>query len=152
MDPTGNLDSSIGAGGRYDNLIDEYLQAANIKTNRTHPGVGISFGLDRMVDVMKELKDIPERTTPTQVLLVPMQTTQLCMRLANILRKSGVATAVDMSGKKLGKIFAAADTAGIPFVGVVGEDEAERNMIMLKNLKTGEQEQQTIQQVITTVK
>jgi histidyl-tRNA synthetase len=151
IDATGGIDSSIGAGGRYDNLIDEYLKAAGIASNRKYPGVGFSFGLDRMVAVLQAMKK-DKVTSPTQLLLVSMDTKELTMQVAMMLRRSGVATAVDMTGKKLSKVFAVADEQKIPFVGVIGENEKERNTITLKNLETGEQKELSVQEVITTVK
>lgn len=150
VDASGALSSSICAGGRYDRLINEYLEAAAISTNRLFPSVGISFGLDRMVVVLHQLKN-ETPVSSVNVLLISKNEDIAVMRYADTLRKAGISTAIDMSGKKIGKIFSQANENNVPFVGVVGEDEVAKNILTLKNLVTGEQEELSVEQTIQKV-
>ncbi|MFW6378845.1 MAG: histidine--tRNA ligase, partial [Nanoarchaeota archaeon] len=69
VDMHGRLDSSIGGGGRYDNMIGNYLER-----KQDFPAVGISFGLDRIVDVIKKLQGTDEKRTRTELFIVPIST------------------------------------------------------------------------------
>ena len=133
------LDAQIGSitgGGRYDNLTGIFgLPGVS--------GVGISFGADRIYDVLTELDLFPkELLTATQILFATFGTEELhyALRWAKELRAAGIAVEVYPEPTKMKKQMGYADTKGIPFVAIVGGDEMAQNKVMLKNMTTGEQQ------------
>jgi histidyl-tRNA synthetase len=144
----GTLKSSIGGGGRYDNLTGIF-GLPNVS------GVGISFGLDRIYDVMEELKLFPEqlRATSTQVLFCHFdEATQLyCLPALKALRDAGIAAEVFPDNKKLGKQLDYANALQIPFAAIAGETEMQQQVFTVKNLITGEQQICTTQALISLV-
>ena len=144
----GTLKSSIGGGGRYDNLTGIF-GLPNVS------GVGISFGLDRIYDVMEELKLFPEqlRATSTQVLFCHFdEATQLyCLPALKTLRDAGIAAEVFPDNKKLGKQLDYANALQMPFAAIAGETEMQQQVFTVKNLITGEQQTCTIQTLIGLV-
>jgi histidyl-tRNA synthetase len=128
---------SLGAGGRYDNLIEQ-LGGVSI------PAVGMAFGFDRTVEAADELGLIPTDATGTQVLVTifdgnSSSLTTSALAAAALLRQKGVAVEVYPGSEKLGKQFKYADQQGIPYVLIIGEDEAAQDMVTLKEMKSGEQ-------------
>lgn len=144
----GTLKSSIGGGGRYDNLTGIF-GLPNVS------GVGISFGLDRIYDVMEELKLFPEqlRATSTQVLFCHFdEATQLyCLPALKALRDAGIAAEVFADNKKLGKQLDYANALQIPFAAIAGETEMQQQVFTVKNLITGQQQTCTTQALISLV-
>ena len=133
------LDAQIGSitgGGRYDNLTGIFgLPGVS--------GVGISFGADRIYDVLTELDLFPkELLTTAQVLFATFGSDELHYALgwAKELRKAGIAVEVYPEPTKMKKQMGYADAKGIPFVAIVGGDEMAQNKVMLKNMTTGEQQ------------
>ena len=133
------LDAQIGSitgGGRYDNLTGIFgLPGVS--------GVGISFGADRIYDVLTELDLFPkELLTATQILFATFGTEELhyALRWAKELRAAGIAVEVYPEPTKMKKQMGYADAKGIPFVAIVGGDEMAQNKVMLKNMTTGEQQ------------
>ena len=133
------LDAQIGSitgGGRYDNLTGIF-GLPNVS------GVGISFGADRIYDVLTELNLFPAALqSSTQVLFATFGKEELCYALkwAKELRANGMAVEVYPEPAKMKKQMGYADTKQIPFVAIVGGDEMAQNKVMLKNMTTGEQE------------
>lgn len=145
--------SSIGGGGRYDNLTGIF-GLPNVS------GVGISFGLDRIYDVMDELKLFPAqlRASSSAVLFCHLDaaTQQYCLPALKQLRDAGIAAEVypDVVVKKdIGKIkgvqFDYASALGIPFTAFAGEQEMVQGVFQVKSLATGAQQVCTIEQLIT---
>jgi histidyl-tRNA synthetase len=127
---------SIGGGGRYDDLTGLF-GVPNI------PGVGISFGVDRIYDVLEELKLFPEGVyTGTQVLffnLGPAESS-IAFTAMQSLRKQGVRCELYHEQAKMDKQFKYADKKNIGFVVIIGSQEIQNNTGVVKNLKTGVQE------------
>jgi len=126
---------SISGGGRYDNLTGVFgLPGVS--------GVGISFGADRIYDVMLEADLFPESTlASTKVLIVNFggEEAMVSMKLAGALRKQGINTEFFPEDTKIKKQFAYADSKQIPWVVIIGESERLNNTCQLKNMKSGEQ-------------
>lgn len=126
---------SISGGGRYDNLTGIFgLPGIS--------GVGISFGADRIYDVMNELNIFPEETaSSTRVMFVNFGGEEeiLCLKLAASLRNKGINTEVFPENTKIKKQFSYADSKQIPFVVIIGESERQKGECLLKNMKTGDQ-------------
>lgn len=135
---SGTLSSSILGGGRYDDL-------AGIFGLNNMSGVGISFGIDRIYDVMEELQLFPADIAGAgscKLLFTHFdETSQLyCLELANDFRNNGISCEVfSDAGKKLGKQFEYANKKNIPFVCTIGSEEIASGVFSLKNMKTGQQ-------------
>ena len=126
---------SICGGGRYDDLT-------GIFGWKGVSGVGISFGADRIFEVLSELNLFPESATSgTQVLLVQFggETTSAAFQLLKQIRNAGISCEMYPDDAKLKKQFKYADDNKIPFVVVVGEDEVKSGMWQLRNMVTGDQ-------------
>jgi len=127
---------SISGGGRYDNLTGIFgLPGIS--------GVGISFGADRIYDVMLESNLFPEETaSSTHVLFVNFGGDEeaLCIKLASGLRSNGINTEVYPENIKFKKQFGYADSKQIPWVIIIGETERTSGTCQLKNMKSGIQE------------
>ena len=142
------LDAQIGSitgGGRYDNLTGIF-GLPNVS------GVGISFGADRIYDVLTELDLFPkELQSTTQVLFATFGAEELhyALRWAKVLRAAGKTVEVYPEPTKIKKQMGYADDKHIPFVAIVGGDEMETNTVMLKNMATGEQKQVTLEELCT---
>ena len=140
---------SVCSGGRYDNLAEFY-------TTQKLPGVGISIGLTRLFYQLNEagLLEGDAPSTLTKVLVVPMDETcnEYSIKVANILREEGIVSEVHFEEAKVGKKLNYANKLDIPYVILIGEDEIRRQMVSLKDMKTGDQELITIEEAIKTVK
>ncbi len=126
---------SIGGGGRYDDLTGTF-DVPNI------PGVGISFGVDRIYDVMEELQLFPaEVQTGTQVLFFNLgeAESKAAFALMQSLRDKGVACELYHENSKFDKQFKYADKKQIPYAVILGSKELLENTVMIKNLITGTQ-------------
>ncbi|HZZ75937.1 MAG TPA: His/Gly/Thr/Pro-type tRNA ligase C-terminal domain-containing protein, partial [Puia sp.] len=126
---------SIGGGGRYDDLTGLFgVQGI--------PGVGISFGVDRIYDVMDELKLFPPAVTQsTQVLFFNLgeETALRCFKLMQDLRLKGIRCELYHEQAKFDKQFKYAEKKNIPLVIIIGEDELKTGIAKIKNLATGVQ-------------
>jgi len=132
------LDYAIGSicgGGRYDNLTGIFGLA-------DMSGVGISFGADRIYDVLKALDKYPKNLkSATKLLLANMGDAELryVLPVAKALREAGVAVEVYPDSSKLKKQFDYADRKSIPFLSINGETEMTSGVVNVKNLVSGEQ-------------
>lgn len=140
------LDAQIGSitgGGRYDNLTGIFgLPDVS--------GVGISFGADRIYDVLTELDLFPkELQSATQVLFATFGEEELryALKWAKALREKGITVEVYPEPTKMKKQMGYADAKQIPFVAIVGGDEMAQNKVMLKNMASGEQKQVTLKEL-----
>lgn len=126
---------SICGGGRYDNLT-------GIFGLPDMSGVGISFGADRIYDVLKGLDKFPsEVRSTTRILFANMGEAELryLIPVVKSLRESGISCEIYPESSKLKKQFDYADKKSIPFISITGTSEAEQGVINLKNLASGEQ-------------
>ena len=144
------LDAQIGSitgGGRYDNLTGIF-GLPNVS------GVGISFGADRIYDVLTELNLFPAALqSSTQVLFATFGPDELryALRWAKELRANGIAVEVYPEPAKMKKQMGYADTKQIPFVAIVGGDEMAQNKVMLKNMTSGEQKLVELGELVKTL-
>lgn len=135
---------SITGGGRYDNLTGVFGMPGV-------SGVGISFGADRIHDVLNQLNLYPETSEEqTQILFVSFGEKELayCLPWASELRKRGMNVEIYPEPVKMKKQMSYADSKKIPFVAIVGETEMKENKVMLKNMKTGEQKLAGIDDIV----
>jgi histidyl-tRNA synthetase len=135
------LAGSLGGGGRYDNLVGIFSEQAI-------PACGFSLGLERMLVVMAERGMFPSSLafSPADV-MVAMFDAALgghALRIAGQLRSAGLRALVYPDAERVGKQIKYADARGIPFVALIGEDEARTGTVTVKDLRT--QTQQTYDQ------
>lgn len=126
---------SIGGGGRYDDLTGLF-GVPNI------PGVGISFGVDRIYDVMEELQLFPSKVEQgTRVLFfnTGLEESKKAYELLTSLRRSGIAAELFHEPTKFDKQFKYAEKKQIPFIIIIGSKELEEKAFMIKDLRSGEQ-------------
>ena len=139
---------SITGGGRYDNLTGVFgMDGVS--------GVGISFGADRIHDVLNQLDLYPKQSLmTTRIMFVNFGEAEIkaAMGYAATLRKAGISTELYPENSKMKKQMGYADTKGIPFVAIVGGDEMVSGKITLKDMSSGEQKQVTIDELIDIVK
>jgi histidyl-tRNA synthetase len=127
---------SIGGGGRYDDLTGLF-GVPNI------PGVGISFGVDRIYDVLEEMKLFPDDVqVSTKALFFNMgeKEAEFAFGIMQQLRSNGIACELYHEATKINKQFTYAEKKNIPFVIIIGSKEMEEKNCAIKNLATGKQE------------
>ena len=139
---------SIGGGGRYDNLT-ELFGVPNI------PGVGISFGVDRIYDVMEELNLFPENLQiGTKALFFNLgeSESRIAYQLMQPLREHGISCELFHEPSKMDKQFKYADKKNIRFAVIIGSKEIEEKNAVVKNLKTGTQENVGFEKLVEFLK
>ncbi|MDD2299712.1 MAG: histidine--tRNA ligase [Fermentimonas sp.] len=139
---------SITGGGRYDNLTGIFgLPGVS--------GVGISFGADRIYDVLTQLDLFPENLThSTELMFVNFgeKEENYILPLITQLRGSGISSELYPEAAKMKKQLSYANNNRIPFVAMVGENEMKDNTITLKNMKSGEQKSVSLQEIKDIIK
>lgn len=144
-------DSGIGSivgGGRYDDLTA-------IFGLKGMPGVGLSFGLARIYDMMKARRSFPPHLGhTTQVLLVPMaqEMESIAINHLTALHKAGIAAELSPAGRRVKKSFAYADKKHIPWVAIIGAEEVATGQLSLKNMHSGRQVMCTLANLLMTLK
>ena len=139
---------SITGGGRYDNLTGIFGMPGL-------SGVGISFGADRIFDVLNQLDLYPkDAMNITQLLFINFGETETayCLPIASAARQAGICTEIYPDAVKMKKQMSYANAKHIPFVALAGESEMAAGKITLKNMVTGEQQLLTPEDIITFIK
>ena len=139
---------SISGGGRYDNLTGIFGMPGV-------SGVGISFGVDRIYDVLNALELYPKGSLQTsQVLFINFgrEETLYCLPILNKLRDAGIRAEIFPDAVKMKKQMSYANSKQIPYVALTGVDEMQRGKITLKNMTTGKQELLTVEKLIQRIK
>ncbi|MBM3281788.1 MAG: histidine--tRNA ligase [Candidatus Diapherotrites archaeon] len=120
---------AVGGGGRYDNLI-KTLGGPDL------PAVGISFGVDRLMDILVERWD----DVAAEIYIIPIgNTLTQAQALASELREQGLKVEVDLMTRNIGKNMQYADTKKVPIVLFMGEDELQKKSVKIRDMKTGEE-------------
>ena len=138
---------SITGGGRYDNLTGIFGMPGI-------SGVGISFGADRIFDVLNTLDLYPkEAVASTQLLFVNFgeKEAAYCLPIVAKARQTGIRTEIYPDSAKMKKQMSYANAKGIQFVAIVGENEMNEGKVTLKNMATGEQAMVTAEELIKVV-
>lgn len=139
---------SITGGGRYDNLTGIFGMPGL-------SGVGISFGADRIYDVLNQLNLYPSASAQgTQLLFVNFGETEarFCLEVLREVRAAGVRAEIYPDAAKMKKQMSYANAKHVPYVALVGETELAERKVTLKNMQTGEQSALTIEQLLLTLK
>lgn len=125
------LTGSLGAGGRYDKIITNFINDGNV-----YPAVGLSFGLEPIYVILKN----EEKLSLVDYYIIPMNTEIECLELASKMRDKGKRVLIEMNNRKIKKSFDYANKENIPYVIVIGENEIKENKITIKNMNEGSQE------------
>lgn len=136
---------SICGGGRYDDLTGIFGMPGT-------SGVGVSFGADRIYDVMNELDLFPEKqTSSTQVFFVNFgqEEAKYCLNLVKQIREAGISCELFPESAKMKKQMAYADKQQIPFVVIVGKNEMDSGLLTVKEMQTGEQKNISVTELIS---
>ncbi len=147
---------SFAGGGRFNNLIGLFINQTNLPAGRQVPAVGVAFGFDRIIDAMQALELFPPEIegSPTQILVTIFseELKNKSLAICKELRNNNINTEIYLGEIKeknpLEKQLKYADQKGIQNAIILGPQEAEKNLVTLKNLKTREQKQMTLEDTI----
>ncbi len=137
---------SCGGGGRYDNLIKAI-------GGQEMPATGISLGLDRILEVMKENKMFKDEKSNTKVFIANVNddVKDDVIKIANDLRKD-LNVQIDLMNRSFVKQLEYASSSGIPYVLIVGKEELKKKKFKLKDMKTGEQKELVLSKIVSLLK
>ncbi len=135
--------SSIGAGGRYDNMIGSMLGS-----KQAYPAVGMSFGIDVLSDVLCN----KTMQYAADLYIIPIKTFKQSFILANELRKNGLHVDIDLNSRDLSKNLKYANSLDIPFVLIVGEQELQKKKFTLRDMKTGKEQALDVKGIVKKLK
>ena len=144
---TGNDYGAIGAGGHYDKLVKEL-------GGPDAAGVGFSFGIERLYSVLKDDNLLPSGLdNPLELYVMPLgeAAKSLALQVAAELRLSGYRTDICYEDVKLGNMFKRAERKGAQFAIIIGEDEVNKQEVVIKNLKTTEQKSCPLDKLVETI-
>lgn len=128
----GIISSAIGGGGRYDNLITDFINDGN-----KYPAVGVSFGLDVIYTIIKDREEFKNKSL-IDLYIIPLDTEIEALKIANKLREMGYNIEIDSSKRKIGKAINFADKSNIDYVLILGSDEVLSKEFTIKNIVTKE--------------
>ncbi len=125
---------SVAGGGRYDNLIGLY-------GNESQPAVGLSIGVERILEIMKD-KDMFPKLNTIKALVIPVgeKAKPYSFKLTEKLREEGISADIDLMNRGPSKLLNYANSLSIPYCILIGEKELEENKVTLKDMKSGKQE------------
>ncbi|MBU90530.1 histidine--tRNA ligase [Candidatus Woesearchaeota archaeon] len=133
--------SAVCAGGRYDKMIGSFLGKGD------YPAVGISFGLDRVYDAYIE-KTNETKKSVTQVYIIPINTFNESLKIAEELRNENVNIDIDLTEKGPSKNLKYANSLGIPYVLFVGEEELKQGKVKLKDMNSGKEQLMSAEELV----
>ncbi len=128
FDKEKRINSAIGGGGRYDNIITNFIDDGNV-----YPAVGMTFGLVPIYEILS-LDEGITKDRLYDLYIVPMNTEIYSLEFASKLRSNGVKVIVEFNNKKIKKAFNWASRNNIPYVLVIGEDEVNTGKIKLRDM------------------
>lgn len=134
--------SSLAAGGRYDDLIGQFAGSG-----KEIPAVGISFGLEPIMEVAQQLQ-VKRGKSKVELFLVPIGTREQSREIAQNLRQAGINTDMDLLGRGISANLGFADAYEIPHVLLVGPDELNQGRVKLRDMTSGEEELLSVEEVI----
>lgn len=139
--------SAVGSGGRYDNMIGSFLGSS-----QEYSAVGCSFGLDRIMTVLAEKRKRRVKSV-VKVFVIPIGVSlEKVWPVVMELRREGVATDVYFSAKSISKGLEFANSYGIPYVLLIGEEELKKEKVKLKDMGSGKEEMLLVNDVVKKVR
>lgn len=146
VDTSGTLTCSLAGGGRYDNMIGSFMDS-----KEPIPAMGISFGIEPIIDFLK-LKQKSVRKSPAQMYIIPVgEVLADALALTESLRSAGINVSFSIGKKGVTKNLEYARSLGIPFVGIIGENEVAKKKITLRDMATGKEDMLTVKDVVKKV-
>ncbi len=130
---SGALSSSLAGGGRWDNMIGDFTGSGKI------PATGTSFGLDTIYDAMLLEGKMEKKKNVTDVFVIPINTTKYCMGLVKDLREIGINADMDMMDRGISKNLSYANSQGIPYCIIAGQEELMKKVVKLRDMGTGKE-------------
>ncbi len=138
------VQSAIGAGGRYNKIITNF-----INDGKEYPAVGLSFGLEPIFVILKEMNKFRRLI---DIYMVPLDTNTETLKLANIFRENGYRVLIEMNKKKIGKCFEYAERENIKYVMILGENEINTNIFKIKDMEEKNEYSFTKEELLTYLK
>ena len=140
--------SAICGGGRYDDLISKLMN-----TNNPYPAIGISFGTVPILEAINLEETETEKEVVTELFIIPIGNVQKeAMNIAKETRTKGIPTDIDIMNRALNKNLKYANSLNIPYVLFVGEDEIKNKTYKLRDMKTGEEQNLNVEEIIKKIK
>jgi histidyl-tRNA synthetase len=140
--PKSKVTSAVAAGGRYDEMIVNFLGSGD------YPAVGISFGLDRIFDACKRPEPVK---SVTQAYIIPIQTFERSFEIAQQLRQSGIAVDIDLLNRGPTKNLKYANALGIPYVIFIGDEELKQGKVKLRDMQSGKEKLVSVKECVDTI-
>jgi histidyl-tRNA synthetase len=140
----GKIMSSLAGGGRYDNLI-------GLLGGRDIPAVGFAFGLEPIMDTLR-IEGTKTIKTKSQVYIIPLGTVDESLNVASGLRESGISTDFSMGKKGVSKNLQYANSLGIPYTIIIGENELKKKKVLLRDMETGTETLLSVNDVVKKLK
>jgi len=147
IDTSGKNIGSLAGGGRYDKLIE-------IFGGRSTPATGISFGIERIIEVMKEEKmlDLPKTRVKVFVANVNEDVKKETVKIAKKLRKDGISCQVDLMNRNLTKQLEFANSLGIPYVVIIGPKELKNKSVVVRDMRKKKESEVKIEKITKALK
>lgn len=145
FDKEGRVTSSIGAGGRYDNIITNFINDGN-----KYPAVGMTFGLVPIYEIITKSNKISNNNL-YDLYIIPICDEINSLKLANELREYNIRVIVEMNKRKVKKAMSWANKNNIPYVIVLGEDEIKEGKINIKNMSDGSSHEVLLNDILKMV-
>lgn len=139
FDKQKRITSSIGAGGRYDKIITNFIDDGNV-----YPAVGMTFGLVPIYEIMSLEK---KNSSVYDLYIIPMDTKYESLLLAKKLRDNNIRVIIEMNNKKVKKAFEWANKNNIPFVTVIGDNEINTGIIKIKDMNESSEKEVNINDI-----
>ena len=130
-DKLNRISSAIGAGGRYDKIITNFMDNGN-----SYPAVGLSFGLEPIFVILKEEM---KNKRLVDIYMVPLDTNVETLKLASKFREKDYNVLIEMNKKKIGKCFEFAERNNIKYVMIIGENEVNTGIYKIKDMDKKEE-------------
>lgn len=141
FDKKKRITSSIGAGGRYDKIITNFINDGN-----SYPAVGMTFGLVPIYEIIKmDMTD--DSKSFYDLMIIPMDTDIECLKLADNLREYGIKVIIEMNKRKMKKSLDYANKNNIPYVIIIGENELNDGKIKIKKMNESREEEVNIDDI-----
>ena len=143
VDTSGKNIGSLAGGGRYDDLIELF-------GGKPTPATGISLGIERIVEVMKQEKmfDLPKTNVKVFVANVNEEVKNDTIKIAQELRSKGISCQLDLMNRNLSKQLEFANNLGVPYTVVVGPKEIKKNKFKLKDMEIGKEQELSLEKII----
>jgi len=138
----GKVTSSLAAGGRWDNMIGNFLGGS-----RVVPAVGMAFGIEPIMDTLR-LEGKANLKSCTQVYVLPIDTLKESLAIVSQLRLAGIATSISLGKKGVSKNLEYASALGIPYVLIIGGDEVEQQKVLLRDMSDGTEQLLSVKEVV----